>query len=141
MGHGDESGRRANLLLAEGDGEPALGLRHALEELGFAVHVTASTVEAALAEAEGRRPDVAIVDVELPDGSCGLWAARRLARGMDIPVVVFGGSALEDEALAAGAILFLAKPHRMEEVQDVLCRALAISRIDHRASAPVSLPA
>jgi NarL family two-component system response regulator LiaR len=74
------------------------------------------------------RPDVVLMDLDLPDGS-GILATRRIRElSPDSKVVVL--TALQDpeviaDALAAGACGYVPKTHAVEELMDVVRRAAA----------------
>ena len=87
-----------------------------------------------LAVARQRRPDVVILDVQLPDQS-GLEVFRRL-RELDArtPVVLITGKATTDtaiEAMKLGAYDYLFKPLELPSLRQVIEQALAISRMMH----------
>ncbi|MFS2021442.1 response regulator, partial [Massilia sp. CT11-108] len=69
-----------------------------------------------------RRPDVAFVDIDLPDIS-GYEVARTLARQGGIRLVAVTGYGQPDDvrrALAAGFDLHLKKPVRLDELERAL---------------------
>ncbi len=84
-------------------------------QLGRAGHQcrTADTARAALASVESREPDVAIVDIRMPDMS-GLDLIDRIRQaGRDFPVVVMTAYGSVENAVAAmkvGATDYLQKP-------------------------------
>jgi DNA-binding NarL/FixJ family response regulator len=109
IGHGSVGDRpgartepRAPLRLLVVDDHPAvrLGLVKLLEEQGgFRVLSVAETAERAVAEAERKQIDVAIVDYHL-GGRNGLWVSRTLKRSPRPPgVIIF--SAYASDHLAA----------------------------------------
>jgi FixJ family two-component response regulator len=101
-------------------------LRRLLRSTGLAV-VTFATAEAFLEDGSQPPPDCLVLDVRLP-GLSGLELQQRLAAaGRHIPIVFI--TAHEDEqtrrqALAAGALEFLAKPFHEEVLLDALTVAL-----------------
>jgi DNA-binding NarL/FixJ family response regulator len=88
------------------------GLQNLLERRGFSTIGVASTVAEATILLQTAQPDVAVIDVQLPDGS-GLALTRRLHREKpDLAVMIYTG--LEDagtlaEALESGARGFALK--------------------------------
>src|SRR6476660_5355706 len=98
------------LLIAENDELVVLGLTLVMEQLGYEVCGIARTAMEAVDIAERNRPDLALVDVALADGSCGLSAARDISGRLGIPVVVCSTDATAAEAHEAGASHFLMKP-------------------------------
>src|SRR5439155_1036520 len=86
----------------------------------------------ALELAQQCRPDVIILDVQLPDMS-GLEALGRF-RELDArkPVIFITGKSTTDtaiEAMKRGAYEYLLKPLELAQLRHVIDRALAISRL------------
>lgn len=85
-----------------------------LEEAGFEVR-TAADAEEALRDLEHVRPDLILMDVQLP-GMDGLTLARRLKtdrRLRDVPVVALTAYAMKgdhERALASGCAGYISKP-------------------------------
>lgn len=88
--------------------------RYVLEADGFSVH-EALHVDGAWAQLRARRPDIVLVDIQLP-GSDGLSLVRAIKAtpGLaDLPVIAFTAFAMqgdEQRFLAAGCDGYLAKP-------------------------------
>lgn len=96
--------------------------------------VTAETVAEGLQVLSHLAPDVILLDMMLPDGS-GTSFLRRLAEQAERPPVIVL-TAVEKiptvvEAMREGAIDYLTKPPRLEELRMAIERALATSEI-HR---------
>lgn len=108
------------MILVVDDNEVNLKLlRLLLESEGHAVRTASSAVEAlALLEQEAR-PQVILMDIQLP-GMDGLELTRRLKadpRYGDIPVIAVTANAMKgdaDRALAAGCDDYLTKPIDLE---------------------------
>lgn len=101
-----------------------------LTSQGFRV-VTASTAEEALRVAEEHRPDIAVLDIMMPDVS-GLELMRRLRERSSMPIILLSaknGNSDKVRGLELGADDYLAKPFDPEElsarVRAVLRRASA----------------
>lgn len=117
------------------DDEPAilLAFRRAFRNTGLEV-LTAESAADGLALAEQRRPDVIVLDVQLPDLG-GLDLYRRL-RQLDArtPVLFITGKTTTDtaiEAMKLGAYDYLFKPLELAPLRQVIDRALALSRLAH----------
>jgi two-component system nitrogen regulation response regulator GlnG len=118
------------------DDEPA-DLRlvsHALEKLDHQV-LTAETAEGAIQIIRRDRPDVAVLDIMLPDGN-GLDVLKRVQDIDDRMPVVFvtssGDSGTAIRAMKLGALDYLVKPIDVAELRKVAARALEIRRLTDR---------
>ena len=78
------------ILIVQNETAAAGSLEDCLKELGFDA-CSASSGRRALEEAEGRRPDLALVDLELNGDSDGVEVAQRIRSRFDIPVVYLTG--------------------------------------------------
>ena len=118
---------RAHILLLEDEGALARALDRRLRRDGFTVAICENIANAKLA-ARRRAPDLAVLDLRLPDGY-GLdfldWLRGELP---DIPAVVMTAYGELDDAIAAmrlGAVDFLRKPLDLEALHRVVGDALA----------------
>ena len=112
-------GRR--VLLVEDNGDLRDMTCALLQSRGCTV-MAAADGRAALALAERQCPDVAFVDIDLPDIS-GYEVARQLARRVGIRLVAVTGYGQPEDvrrALAAGFDLHLKKPVRLDELERAL---------------------
>ncbi len=93
------------VLLADADQFVRAGTRVLLEESGFDVCAEAADADEAIAKAAARRPDVCLLDQDLP-GSC-LDATREISGRLPNTAIVILGSAIDRDgvldALRAGA--------------------------------------
>ena len=83
--------RTLRILVVEDEILTVLALESRLEELSCAIVGVASTEESALELAAATRPDLALVDVRLREGS-GIDAARRMQEEFGIPTIFTTGS-------------------------------------------------
>ena len=121
----------SNILIVEDEAEIRRFVRHALEMERMQVF-EAATIERGLIEAGMRKPDLAIVDLGLPDGD-GADFVRQLRGWSAIPVLVLsarGDEAQKIAALDAGADDYLTKPFGIGEM---LARVRALMRRSIRA--------
>jgi DNA-binding response OmpR family regulator len=132
------TGDLTSILLVEDD--PVLGtfLADNLSADGYEP-IVAETLRDALRDAEYKRPDLAVVDLALPDGS-GLELIERI-RGADgivsrvdpqLPIVVLSGRAGEVDRVRVferGADDFVAKPFVYGELRLRLAAVLRRSRL------------
>jgi two-component system, NtrC family, nitrogen regulation response regulator GlnG len=103
--------------------------------------LTASTVAEAWAAVERERPDVIVLDLQLPDGS-GLDLFDRVrASDPRRPVVLIsahGTTEIAIEATKRGAFDYLTKPVPLDRIKSVLGRAFEAARLIRE---PIALPA
>ncbi len=123
---------RTPVLLVIDDEEPILScFRIAFAEPEVKLH-TATTAAEGLTLFFEHRPDVVILDVRLPDMS-GLDLFRRLHESdAKIPVILmtgFGTAATAIEAMRLGAFEYLVKPPDMDQLNELVTRALKISQL------------
>ena len=127
----------ATVMIIDDDATLRRGLSIRLKAAQFDV-VTAEHPDSALNLALRRRPDVILMDIEMPHFS-GLdfhECLRVTERGRDIPVVYLSGvnspSNLED-AFRQGARAFIAKPYDPHEllatIRGVLARQSVMSAV------------
>lgn len=105
------------ILLVEDDANIRRFVRTALQDEGFDVH-EADTCRRALIEASTRQPDLAIVDLGLPDID-GKNFISEVRGWSSLPIVVLSAREREEEkvaALDAGADDYLVKPFGVPEL-------------------------
>ena len=125
---GDEAGQSARgLILIVEDNELNLKLlEDVLEYHGYATVVT-GLGEAAIQLAREHRPDLILLDIQLPDID-GTEAARRLKadpRTRAIPIVAVTAFAMPGDRakiLASGCDAYVAKPIRIVEFLELVAR-------------------
>lgn len=97
---------------------------------GFAVECH-STAESFLAAYNDERPGCLVIDLMLPDRS-GIEVLQEVTdRGCELPVVFMSGMARVSEAVQAlklGSIDFVEKPFDVQQIAEVLRRAVNIDR-------------
>jgi CheY-like chemotaxis protein len=115
------------VLVAEDDGLLALDLACTLRELGCVVLPAAPSVAGALAILGAERPDVALLDVSLADGSAAPVAAALAAAGVPF-AVVSGYAACEIGEAALRGAPHLGKPYGLRDLRVTLAQLSAPSR-------------
>jgi two-component system, response regulator PdtaR len=116
------------VLVADDNPVIALGLAERLRSLGHEPVGPAADGEEAIELARQRRPDLYLLDIEMPNVD-GLEAANRLsAEGLRRPVVVVTGvddPSLIERSIQSGVSAYLTKPVDARELQAALELAAA----------------
>ena len=121
----------ASILIIEDNASNMTLARFLLESAGHAV-LSAVDAEAGLTLARDRRPDLILMDIQLP-GMDGLEATSLLkgdAATRDIPVLALTALAMkgdEERIRAAGCDGYIAKPLRYESFLSTIASRLAQS--------------
>jgi AmiR/NasT family two-component response regulator len=106
------------ILVAEDETLIRLDLRALLERAGFDVCAEARDGVEAVELARSAQPDLAVLDVQMPQLD-GLSAARRILDERPIPIVMLTAYAEQDlvaRAVEAGVFGYLLKPFREEDL-------------------------
>ena len=117
------------ILIVEDEFILALELQMIVQNAGHEVVGMAKTAEAAIAGAERWRPDVALMDLRLADGSLGREAARVILERHGIRSVFLSGNldaATRRHLAELEPIAMMTKPIDRSELEDVL-KAVAAS--------------
>lgn len=99
------------VLIADDDGATRAGVRLSLSGQGFDICAEADSASAALAAALRERPDICLLEADLPGG--GVVAAEAIAESLPGAVIVMLSATVDEErlfaALHAGARGYLLK--------------------------------
>ena len=107
-----------------------------LSDDGFVNIVEADTVQSGLSSAMQERPDLAVLDVMLPDGD-GFSLMKQLRIFTDIPIIFLTAKEEADDRLAGlglGADDYVVKPFLPQEL---LLRIYAVLRRCYKADSPL----
>jgi AmiR/NasT family two-component response regulator len=118
----DERGT-LRVLIVEDNVFIALDLEAQILEMGHVVIGIATTASAAIEKSREASPDLAIVDLQLADGSRGQDAALVLREEMQVPSVLVSGSldqVTDAEKSAIWPLAMLPKPLLPNELRRVL---------------------
>lgn len=119
--------QQLRILIAEDDPLVAVTLSDQLTELGHDVIAVASDGEEAVIMVRQDRPDIAILDIKMPNRD-GISAAEEISREFDLPILMltaYSERPLVMRAAEAGALAYLLKPVAAEELSASLSLALA----------------
>lgn len=112
-------------------------IRNLLESVSFMVEVYASPQEF-LKGARLNSPSCLILDIRLPESSGLDFQADLVRKGIHIPIIFITGHgdvAMSVRAMKAGAIEFLTKPFREQELLESIHHSIALDRAYRRRQA------
>jgi FixJ family two-component response regulator len=130
----------AVVIIIDDDASMREAIMTLIETVGLNGHMYASGQEF-LQHAPPDGPSCLVLDVRLP-GLSGLNLQRELAmRGMDIPIIFITGHGdipMSVQAMKAGAVEFLTKPFRDQDLLDAIAQALERDRAARRQRADMT---
>jgi two-component system, response regulator PdtaR len=118
------------VLIAEDETIIRLDLRGVLEKHGLLVVGEARNGVEAVELARTMEPDVAVLDLRMPELD-GIEAARRIYAEQPLPIVMltaYSDRANVEQAIAAGAFTYLVKPFKETDVVPAIRAAAARHR-------------
>ncbi len=118
---------RTRILIADDDAIRLMSLRAQLEALGMEVVGEATTGRDVVALARHAEPDLAILDIKMPEMD-GIEAARAITAARPIPIILltaYTDPALVERAAAAGVFAYLVKPVAEEDLLPAVLTARA----------------
>src|ERR1700760_2516281 len=131
--------RPSTIFIIDDDASIRASIQRMLKSVGLYSESFASANEF-LSSGAAVRPGCLVLDVRLP-GLNGLDFQRKLAEaGIEIPIIFItahGDIPMSVKAIKSGAVEFLTKPFRDQDLPDAIDQALARDRIrrqDHRES-------
>ena len=126
----DEVTQSVRVVIAEDEAIIRLDLKETLEAEGYQVVADTGRGDHAVELVTQHQPDVVILDVKMA-GLDGIEAAKRIAATEDTAVVIltaFSQRDLVDRAIDAGALAYLVKPYKRDE----LVAAVEVARARYR---------
>jgi DNA-binding NarL/FixJ family response regulator len=123
---------RPTLLIADDDAFVRSALGYQLAG-NFDVIAVAKSATEAIELAEKHRPDVALIDVEMPDGGAREAVPQIATRSPDTRMVILSGDESRQvvlELLSAGAVAYIRKGVTPAEISQTLTDALKVT-VDH----------
>jgi DNA-binding response OmpR family regulator len=127
------------ILIVEDEVLIAMALADSLEHGGHEVVGPAATMAEALAlcEAAAPPPDLAVLDVNLRDGSSGVDVARALSARWGVPSIFASGQATDARRARDIALGHIRKPYGAETV----LRSVEVARAVMGGGRPRTVPA
>jgi DNA-binding response OmpR family regulator len=117
---------RPRCLIVEDQALIGMSLEASLEEAGFDVIGPFARKAQALASLDSETPDLALLDIMLPDGS-SVELARELKRRA-VPFAIYSGLKPEADTPEFKDVLWLEKPVSRRALTDALSELASISR-------------
>lgn len=114
---------KKKVLLVEDEVITASSLKMGLEELGFAVCPLATRGDRAIAIAVEEKPDVILMDVNLPGNLNGIQAAQKIQSLIDTQILFLTGYHDDDviaQINALNPLGYFVKPISAERIRDIL---------------------
>jgi len=127
----------SDILIVDDEENLSYSVQLALQRSGHMCRI-AETAAGALNECTAKAPDLALVDIQLPDHSGIELMGQFREQGLDFPVIVITAFGTVSSAVAAmkqGAVDFLQKPLAMEEVCLAVERCLENRQIRNQLDA------
>ncbi|MGD0782334.1 MAG: response regulator transcription factor [Candidatus Aminicenantales bacterium] len=118
---------RPKILVVEDEVIIAESLRRSLESSGYDVPEICATAEAAIEAARTYAPDLVLMDIRLKGEKDGIYAARIVSEGFDVPVIfvtAYGDDAVLERAKRTRPAGYLLKPFRSDELKAAIETAL-----------------
>ncbi len=115
----------ARILIADDEAIRLMALKRQLATLGMDVVAEATTGREAVALARDTAPDLAILDIKMPELD-GIEAARAITRARPIPIILltaYSDQGLIERAAAAGVFAYLVKPVGEEDLLPAILTA------------------
>jgi two-component system, response regulator PdtaR len=116
------------VLIADDESLRVMSLKVQLQAIGHKVVAEASSGREAVRLAEELRPDIAILDIKMPEMD-GIEAAQQITEARPIPIIMltaFSETELAERAANANVVAYLMKPVSEQDLLPAI--ALAVSR-------------
>ena len=115
---------KPTILVVDDFDDTRLLLRTWLERKGFKV-IEAENGNEAVAQAESKRPDLIIMDLEMPelDGLAATRKIRNMNELKSVPVLAvsaYGADQFREDALAAGCNAYVSTPFEPEDLENLI---------------------
>ncbi len=121
--YGDELVSKKKVLLVEDEVITASSLKMGLEELGFDVCPLATRGDKAVSIALDQKPDVVLMDVNLPGGMNGIETAQKILNEINTQILFLTGYHDDDviaRIMALDPLGYFVKPISAERIKEAL---------------------
>ena len=126
------------ILIVEDEALVAMALADSLEDAGHEVVGPAATMAEALALCEGAPPpELAVLDIDLRDGSNGVDVARALLERWGVLSIFASGQGVEARRARDVALGYIRKPYET----DTVLRGVQVARAVMKGAEPGAVPA
>jgi DNA-binding response OmpR family regulator len=118
---------KPRLIVAEDDPLIAWAVKVGLADHGYEICAWADSAPDAVRMAELHRPDVAVVDFGLADGTDGMAAAREISSRLGIPVVMCSDHAdadMEGARNEVAVVGWVSRPYRISDLSRLIAAAV-----------------
>lgn len=130
----------ADILIVDDDQSIATAFEHFLTYEGHTFRLASSAAEG-IALIEERSPDLVMMDVRMPgiDGLAALQQMRRRFPGLYVVMMTaYSSSQTSIDAIRAGAFDYLTKPLDLDELREVIGKAIAAQQASDGSGAAVT---
>ena len=124
---------KTKIMIVEDEVIVAEAIKNSLESMNYEVASLVTTGEAAVDDAEQRRPAVILMDIRLEGQMDGIEAVERIRTRFDIPVIFLTAYADEDKLERAKLSLpfgYLLKPFQDKDLKITIEMALYTAKVD-----------
>lgn len=132
----EKAGKSGSILLVEHEPLAAQEMRSQLTALGYRLSGCVTSGRAAVAAAEALRPDLVLINAELPGELSGIAAAEEITRRLRIPLL-FLSAHIDPEtierSLQAHPYAYICRPFESGELYAQIEVALSKGRLDSQA--------
>jgi len=118
-----------DILLVEDEAITAVMLQKALREYGYNVRKPAATGNEAILRVKEKKPDIILLDINLPGDIDGIDTAHTIFTDHKIPIIFMTGYSNQmtiDRSKTLNPLAYLIKPVTVDEIDDVIVLNLEI---------------